>query len=473
MNKKLLLSLGSIAAVSPIVAVVACGSIKEPSSQELDAYRKLTSTEAQRVLEEQWAQKVVTSGNTDFFKSQTLDDKSGQYKLSVSHTAADENKDRLRDVAQFIIKEELAKDANFLFSFGSSLQGSRIKWDNAANVNVDKELGVKELNLLGFKRFDSNGWDATNHKYINGLAFTNDNTVVEGKVSNEAIDLMLNYSKSDFRLKVYKQLVSEDYLLNTSKDEFQKAFVAQGKGLTLIQQDIEDEHYVLVNAALSQKLFATWSISLDATKSAGLVGNTVADLAAFKAQFNPATANSAAAQVKESEKRNVINTAVEKLAVTGNEAMVGWKGFASQSAVGTKALAFTRDSLRKIDALTKWNGAIHYDSNGTADDLTTTNIALSKNNSSTVDINYVEGIMPIYADVNGTKKFTFAGTNLDTKLVARLLAYKDSTIYATATDFYRTKFEGHDAILIKFPTQKVDDIYKNAGFKFRNQRDTE
>lgn len=52
MKRKLLLSLGSIVAFTPIVAVVACGKIQEPTSTDLDNYRKLTSSEAVRIFEE-------------------------------------------------------------------------------------------------------------------------------------------------------------------------------------------------------------------------------------------------------------------------------------------------------------------------------------------------------------------------------------------------------------------------------------
>lgn len=52
-KRKLLISLGGISAFSPIVAVVACGKIAEPSKEDQEAYAKLTSTQALRVLEEE------------------------------------------------------------------------------------------------------------------------------------------------------------------------------------------------------------------------------------------------------------------------------------------------------------------------------------------------------------------------------------------------------------------------------------
>lgn len=452
MKRKLLLSLGAIAAFSPVIAVVACGKISEPTSSRLDEYRKLTSSEATRILEEKWAEQVLKAQGVDIVDWSSADKKTGVFKLDVANA-------RLKSTVQFIIRNEVAADKNYLNKISTSLLADRV-----AQWGATDPVTVSYLTNEGLAQI-------YNNQVIDFAATSTAGK--RGVVSDAALNILLNYSKSDFRLKVYRQLVTETYLSKTNKDLYTKAFPRNARNMSLVQQDIESDKWALVNEALSQKLFAQWNVTLDKNTSAGFAGVKSAALSNVRDALTStdstkgllaAVVLNSATKIKEHEEL-IDNTTY------GN--LVGWKGWVNVTATGTRKLAFTREELRKMTNAstnvkdTQWEGVLQ------DDDLATANINLIQDKSDSVNLTYMKGLMPAYNATDA--KFTFKGTEYESKIedVARLFAYKNSGLYKTASEFFRTKAEGLTPVVLDVKQSDVKTILQDANFEFIKERTAE
>lgn len=463
-KRKLLISLGGISAFSPIVAVVACGKIAEPSKEDQEAYAKLTSTQALRVLEEEWAEKALIQAKV--FTEADLGDRGASdtdaTKKTLFHTL-DVTKAglvRVKETAQYIIRQEIAKDKTYLNKLAINLlsDASATQWDatNAKHAPLDRDY----LNKHGLAALYNYG----------EVKFTSDANGEAGKVSDIALNLLLNYTKSDFRLKVYKQLVAEAYL-SLDKASYQKAFPRAVRGLTIRQNKIEDANFVLIDQMLSQKLFAQWNIKLDDTKSKKFIGKTYATSALVKAAMTGSGELAAAA--KKSEQKILEQ---EVMLDSNYTNVVGWKGISTMAAKGQGALSFTDEALELAANDAAWEGALLKDdivtASATAADIkaipdTTTGTVIT-----TVDVTYVKGLMPVYVN----NKYTLgdwlkAGANK--KELIRTLAYKNiDSLYKQATDYFRTK-EAADVYLPLDKNSKFYSILKDANFVYVDERTAE
>lgn len=458
-KRKLLISLGGISAFSPIVAVVACGKIAEPSKDDQEAYAKLTSSQALRVLEEEWAEKALIQAKV--FSLADLGDRGDAHetdatKKTIFHTL-DVNKTelaRVKETAQYIIRQEIAKDKTYLNKLAINLlsDASTTKWGTTDPIDRDylKDQGLATLYNYGKVEFS----DAK----------------AANKVSNEALNLLLNYTKSDFRLKVYKQLVAEAYL-SLDKAEYQKAFPRAVRGLTIRQNKIEDANFVLIDQMLSQKLFAQWNIKLDDTKSKKFIGKTYATSALVKTAMTGSGELAAAA--KKSEQKILEQ---EVMLDSNYTNVVGWKGISTMAAKGQGALSFTDEALELASTDAAWEGALLKDDIVTASAPATDIKAIPDTTTgtviTTVDVTYVKGLMPVYVN----NKYTLGAwlsTEANKKELIRTLAYKNiDSLYKQATDYFRTK-EAADVYLPLDKNSKFYSILKDANFVYVDERTAE
>lgn len=445
MKRKLLLGLGSLVAVAaPISSVVACGKIQTATPPELETYRRLTSSDSMKFFEEKWDEKVIKTAVDSNFNFGTLDADSQRYTSSVANNAL------LKSATQFIIKNEIAKDKQFITKIATQMQ-------------ADQHADDTTLSAAGLVQVFEN-----NKVYFEG------DTPKPGvtPITNAGLDLLLNYVKSGFRLQVYKQIIAENYLAKTTLTDFKEAFPRDGRNLTELQKMIREDEFALTNAALNQKLFAEWNITLDADKSKLFVGKSF-NIADLQAQFTVDDQNVAADGTLA---KSADNSVLKTRAFFGTEDVItdnkfnfyaGFKGFVNMQAVGNKNLAFTPWSFENVIGSNAfvWSGALQ------DNDLVRTNIKLIPENSTKVDATIAVGIMPKF--VSG--KLSFAGTDLESKkaAIARLLAYKDSSTFTKAANFYRTKVGSRDAIILNVTNDKIRQIFDDANFVYHKERPAE
>lgn len=455
MNKKWLISLGAIAAVTPVIAVVACGKIQEPSSTDLDNYRKFTSAEATRILEEQWNEKVLFSvGHIQFGNR---DQTNGQYKIDLTQTAFAS----LKESAMFVVKQQLIADPLYLSKLASKMLGDNVtqwnKTDLADKAYFDK-IGMTNI----FNNQVVNFTDAT----------PTTGSAPASTVTTEAINLLMNYLKDDFRLKVYKQATSELFL-KTNKDAYTKAFTSENRNLSLIQQAIKADDFVLINEMLSQKLFATWNVTLDENTSRSFIGKKYTNVAAIQTAFGKTGDFTSAVKSSQTNVKENFPNLIADGTVKYSE-FVGWKGFATQAVVSTSdkqsIFNYTIESLKAVTDAKQWEGVIQEKTIVKVDD-TSTEIKAIPEEQKVVNQTYLIGLMPIYQNNEFQLDASYTGVKKDELI--RLLAYKNQAIYSKASQFYRTKVETREPILVVIPQQALKDIYTNQGFEFIKERKAE
>lgn len=494
MKRKLLLGLGSLAAFAPVVAVVACGKIANPDSTQLDYYRRLTSTQTSNILEEKWIEKVMQDKQyTDLGGVSALPAKgsvtavdgvinadgvyvkTGLYKLDVANNA------KLKEAAYFILRNEIAKDKQYLTKLSTSLLSGNVKtwadWDNkdgkSANATYLAKIGLNKMYEYGNLPIAGPS-DIT----ASGIEFNN-----SIGLSNEAYNILLNFNMNDFRLKVYKQLISEAYL-GASKEQYTKAFVANGRNLTQIQTAIKEDEFVFTNEVLAQKLFAQWNITLDKEASAGFYSKAQVNISAVKTAFQSGgdLYTKANFSAKQSFAREYVlgtanggeGAATERFLINNSyDNMIGWKSYVNQSSQGSKTLSFTFDELKKVTSLSTWEGIIQND------DLISSGIKYvdRDNKQDSVNITFARGFMPTYK----SDKFTMTDWDQNQRdEMKRLLAYKSSGLYKTASEYFRTEVKDEndtvtkEAIYLDTTDNKdIDSILKGLNFEFNQKRTAE
>lgn len=491
MNKKLIFSIGSLVTIAaPIAAVVSCGKITVASDKELDNYRKFSTAESLRLFEEQWQEQTMetlkadgvnfgywditigkdSNGNDDISKNKWeykagARDANGQYTLDVTKSK------RLKDVAQFIIKQEIAKNKSFLNTFATQLLGDKVSqwYTETNNGKIQESVNTPYLQNNGMAKV----YEIKDNAPQVVFGTNADGT----EVTDDAINLMLNYPKSDFRYKVYAQIISEEYLLHTNLNEYKIAFPGDANNISLIQRDIDESAFVLINEELSQKLFAKWSIELKGTDANSFIGKEYSYADALTAmKENGATVGELAHVLTWSAKRSRAFDELLPVADKYNE-ITGWKGIEAQGPIGTKRLSFTRDELHEVTANTEWEGFVQ-DENLITSSNTVDKIKAVPDGKTDGAITFIKGLMPVYENNKFVNKF-------DAKLIARLLAYKDSSKYSKAAEFFRTEVKGRvaddnttdasKAIYLKLTdnAQPIKSILENKGFNFIKARDAE
>lgn len=455
MKRKLLLGLGSLVAVAaPISAVVACGKIQTATDSELETYRRLTSSDSMKFFEEKWDEKVIKTAVDANFNFGTLDADSQRYTSSVANNAL------LKSAAQFIIKNEIAKDKQFITKIATEMQA-----DQHADDTVLSAAGLVQV-------------------FENNKVYFEGDTVPSGMtpITNAGLDLLLNYVKSGFRLQVYKQIIAENYLAKTTLADFKEAFPREGRNLTPLQKMIKEDEFALTDAALSQKLFAEWNITLDADKSKLFVGKSFS-IDQLQSQFTVNDQNVATdGTLAKSADNSVLKTrsffGPEDVIANKFNAFAGFKGFVNVQAAGNKKLAFTPWSFENVVAANTyvWSGALQ------ENDLVRADIKAIPENSTKVDVTIAVGVMPRF--ISG--KLTFTGSDIfgsnavssvndasKKAAIARLLAYKDSSTFTKAANFYRTKVGSREAIVLNVTNDKIKQIFDDANFVYYKERTAE
>lgn len=488
MKRKLLISLGAITALTPVIAVVACGKITEPTPDQLDLYRKLTSSEVQRLFEEKWDEKVIAekvpgilpvknASNVVTEGTKQIVDENGVYKATGLFKLTVDNNPELKEVVYYILRNEIAKDGQYLFKIATQFLGDRVKmWKDAQGADDNHK---------------NNNWDLSDGKQVtreylvaNGLSqFYNYGNLPKDALTNDAMNMLLNYSKSDFRVKVYRQLVAESYL-NVSKTDYSKAFLRNSRNFTTIQQAIKEDEFVVTNETLSQKLFAQWNIKLEKNESLGYLFKSTKALADVRASFTKG------GDLATSAAKSLSNTVEHEVTVAGTDfilpnatysPLIGWKGFSTQAAVDkSKTLSFALDDLKKITTKAQWEGVVQ--NNELVVDGKDIKYIDTDNQKDSVDMTYQVGILPIFVD----NKFTLLGdathANFSAdqlKQIKRLLAYKNDTLYKTASEYYRTEIKDDKgtvtkkAIILDITQKDIKKILEDANFEFIKPRTAE
>ncbi|MCK5866829.1 MAG: hypothetical protein KAG14_00375 [Mycoplasmataceae bacterium] len=245
-NKKIFLSLGTITSIiTPIAAVISCGTIP-PTSADADLKIKLKNDESLKTAKDTW-QKMIIQAQID----NVFNDSNGFDYTTKDGTTNFKNFsfNEIRNAAQNYVINKLMKDNGWLRKEGAKI----------ITTKVFRELSrreKKEVNEL------ATSWHLNSYRENGVIKFTNGDAKEE--LSEHALAFMFD-NDDNFKQGVIHSLISYKYLSNTkiTGNVFEKIFYDKDKNqhLSEIQKNISDDHFLVIDQMIKQKLAFSWSAS--------------------------------------------------------------------------------------------------------------------------------------------------------------------------------------------------------------------
>ena len=386
--KKWLLTLGSISSViAPVSAVIACGT-EDPTPQLVEDHQLLKSNRAMSLIEKNWQEQTIKQLIPTFDKKDTLS--TTQVKNALVH----------------ILHKKLVGNKNFLRTIAN-----KILIDENFEPTSTTSQKLSKLRDWGLLQYINNG-DIT-------IGTSN------GNIKIEALKFMME-NMDDIRKEVYKKVISVQYMLNVTTADYQDRILEKGRKLNDTESLIESSDFMLIKKMIELHLFVKWDVTLDPKTSvvnkwinpAGTtvnVANVGAAVQALKDNPTGNFAHDAGFKIKQMHA-----TDLDILHTDKHKDMIGYQG-AVAVAPGKGKLKFDKDGLVKATTATYWNGG-----------LKDGELINSFHETKLLNVNYVEGILPIFA----SNKLTLTGTSFENNKERLALELTDhSNVYENAVKF--------------------------------------
>lgn len=423
--KKFLLTLGSISAIAaPVVAVVSCG-VANTTREQRELHNGLDKAVTYEAIQERWQEMVIADTYTGFAPDKFF----GTYDTSNVFTPATiaGNKD-IEDMFNMLLIEQTNRDHRYLYKTGQQIMNNKDFMPNANTAAKKQQL--KDWGLL--ESYSPQG-DIT-------------------KVTAEAKKFILKH-QHNIRRDVYKKMIAVLYLENANKEDVKYAVLPSTHTMSEKQNLIGDSEFALVNEAISQNLFAKWTISIkhdDANVSAEMRKfiNHANDATMSDADkhFDPTTTDEVFKLVKYSEQNKKMPVGI--LPSTFSTDLAAYKGISSLTDIpgtnhsGADGEKKTADELKLINDKSKWLGYLS-DKKILNKDIP----YFAKDNHTDILFSRVQGLMPIYKQDGYKGEFeiadiaTLPATGLD---VAKdfawvKLASTTTTVLGTAVTYDAAK----------------------------------
>lgn len=396
LNKRVLLSAGTIVMVAaPVVTVISCGDTYEPSQEDMDAYRDLTSPLAYKFVESVWQEKVISEiidkdlPEADRYqpKHELIDDPAGGTmkdpndptktipKKIPQHTYWTQSSGRsVYEAAKYVVVSRIQADGEYLKKMADTLsQSGKDDSKDPSNTSHVNRYSKEWLRDNGILNTYSNGVI----KIGNGVDNTDPDKTNNG-LTEAGLEFIFQSDKLTFKSEVYKFMITTWYIENTDKAHYELAFKSRvNEGTSDINRVIDPSNYLLIKEMISNKYFAKWEIELTPEFSrqftdskAMYFDDVIQYLYADKknlpapsltlpglADFNTLVKRSDMMKQFRGETfkpldNKDIQSAGGNATLKKYQDLIGYQGISAFTAVGSETLSFTLDKMKEVTNVT-------------------------------------------------------------------------------------------------------------------------
>lgn len=516
-NTKLKLLLGSVIAIIPTTAVIACATSTEISDEDSQLIASATSSTALKVLEKQWMKKVLASQ----YDTAVIPEDFLEKGFEIGSN--EEIPNILDETIKFHLATKLASDARYLNNIATSLlklvkngeqkystihskdEHGRNKSDVLTNV---REIGIQNEYLYGYN-------DKTQEYFNEIIQYQNiAGNTIETTRYRALVNVLMSEPTLDFSTEVFKYLLVSSYLTMKYAD-WEALYPEKAENLSEIDKIIDKrENFELTRMLLEKKYFFKWELELDETKSASYIGleeitkkeNETTDPMIKALNEFLYVPKSPEVSYEDSEingytgySKNIIGkSAFTKQNTRLFESVIdfssgtgltdgtilsrinkigGYAGITSLSSTGKGKLNFTKKGFEEaIGTPNYWFG--FYESNDSETNIVNDKIKyFGGSEALKIKMSFVFGLMPLYhpntnvSTADSNEKLSLDGTYFSTdnrvEELTRILYNQDSSIYDQAFEWFtKSTDDGGKGILITVHNKMLREKYKELDIKY-------